>query len=171
MATRGAGGAAPAVIDCEGAVMNELSVLASGVLPALRSLVNDYKIHPVLVNFTAALVPASVGVDFAARLFKSRSLRDTGWWTLFLAACITPLTALAGWLYWMDDDNGVTGMTIHKWLGTGLAILLPLLLWWRWRAFHRDAWVPWPYLIVGAVALAALVYQGHLGGAQAFGGM
>jgi uncharacterized membrane protein len=149
--------------------MYEISVQVSGLLPTLQTYVSEYKIHPILVNFTAALIPVSVGVDFAARLFRSKSLRDTGWWTLFLAACITPLTALAGWLYWLGDDNGVTGMTIHKWLGTGLAIVLPFLMWWRWRDFHKGAWTSWLYLLAGAVVVAALLYQGHLGGAQAFG--
>jgi uncharacterized membrane protein len=155
--------------NAEDNAMMDLSLLASGFVPTLRQFVETYKIHPVLVNFTAALVPVSLGTDLAARLLKSASLRATGWWTLFLAACITPFTAVAGWLFWMEDDNGVQAMTIHKWLGTSLAILLPLLLLWRWRAFRKQAWAAWPYLLLGAVVLAALIYQGHLGGDQSFG--
>jgi uncharacterized membrane protein len=151
--------------------MHDFLTLADGLLPTLRSLVDTYKIHPMLVNFTAALIPVSLGTDLAARILKSQSLRATGWWTIFLAACITPLTAVAGWLFWMGDDNGVTGMTIHKWLGTSLAVVLPFLLLWRWRTYRKQAWVSLAYLLVGAVVLAALIYQGHLGGTQSFGDM
>ena len=151
--------------------MEGLHTLADGLIPALRAFVTSQKLHPVLVNFTAALVPVSVGADVAARLLKKESLRGTAWWTLFVAACVTPLTAAAGWLFWMDDDNGVTAMTIHKWLGTGLAVLLMGLVLWRWRAFRKDRWPSLAYLIVGVMVVGALVYQGRLGGDQSFGAM
>ena len=90
-----------------------------------HQFVTDYKIHPILVNFTAALIPISFISDVLNRITGKTSLRDTGWWTLCFAAIITPLTALAGWLFWSHDmDDGVRGMTIHKWLGTSAAVLL-----------------------------------------------
>jgi uncharacterized membrane protein len=98
-------------------------ILAAGIISALQQFVTVTKLHPILVNFTAALVPVSVASDFIGRLCKIESLRNTGWWTLFYATVVTPFTAITGWLFWMGDDNGVTGMTIHKWLGTGLAVL------------------------------------------------
>jgi uncharacterized membrane protein len=104
--------------------MNLEPVLASGIVAGLRQFVMETKLHPILVNFTAALAPVSVVGDAIGRLCQDESLRHTGWWTLFGATAITPFTALAGWLFWMPDDSGVTGMTIHKWLGTGLAVLL-----------------------------------------------
>jgi uncharacterized membrane protein len=151
--------------------MHCIQTLADGLIPALKAFVTSQKLHPVLVNFTAALVPVSVGMDVAARILKKESLRATAWWTLFVAACITPFTAIAGWLFWMDDDNGVAAMNIHKWLGTSLAVLLVGLVLWRWRAFRKDRWPSVPYLIVGAIVVGALVYQGRLGGDQSFGAM
>jgi len=68
------------------------------------------------------------------RLFKNESLHHTVWWMLFYATVITPFTAITRWLFWMSDNNGVTGMTIHKWLGTGLAVLLFGLFVWRFKA-------------------------------------
>ena len=34
-------------------------MLASSILPALQKFVSATKLHPILVNFTAALVPIS----------------------------------------------------------------------------------------------------------------
>jgi uncharacterized membrane protein len=90
---------------------------------------------------------------------------------LLVGICVTPLTAVAGWLFWMGDDQGVTAMTIHKWLGTSLAVLLFGLLLWRWRLARQKRWASVPYLCAGIVVIAALIYQGHLGGDQTYGDM
>jgi uncharacterized membrane protein len=146
-------------------------LLGAGIFSALQQFVNVTKLHPVLVNFTAALVPVSVFSDLAGRALKSEALRHTAWWTLFYATVVTPFTAITGWLFWMPDDNGAAGMTIHKWLGTGLAVLLFGLFAWRWQLHRRQQWPTAAYLVAGAVFVAALAYQGHLGGQQVFSGM
>jgi uncharacterized membrane protein len=146
-------------------------ILASSVLGALKQFVSVTKLHPILVNFTAALVPVSVVSDLIGRVRKNEPLRHTAWWTLLFATFITPLTAISGWLFWMDDDNSVTGMAIHKWLGTGLAVLLFALFAWRLKLHQQNRWATIPYLIAGAIFIAALVVQGHLGGHQVFSGM
>ncbi|HUZ07075.1 MAG TPA: hypothetical protein VMV89_06255, partial [Candidatus Paceibacterota bacterium] len=54
-------------------------VLAAGIISALKQFVMATKLHPILVNFTAALVPVSVASDFIGRFCKAESLRSTGW--------------------------------------------------------------------------------------------
>ena len=152
-------------------MINIEPVLGAGILSTLRQFDMTTKLHPILVNFTAALVPISVFSDFIGRFIKAESLRHTAWWTLFYATIITPFTAIAGWLFWMPDDNGVSGMTIHKWLGTGLALLLFVLFAWRWKLRRQARWATVPYLIFAAIFVAALTYQGSLGGQQVFNGM
>ncbi len=147
------------------------SILAAEIFPALQKFVNVTKLHPILVDFTAALVPISVFSDFIGRVVKIESLRHTAWWTLFYATAITPFTAITGWLFWMPDDNGVTGMTIHKWLGTSLAALLFVLFFWRLKLRRQAKWASGSYLLVGIIFVVALAYQGHLGGEQVFSGM
>lgn len=152
-------------------MINIEPVLAAGIVPLLKEFVMATKLHPVLVNFTAALVPVSIASDLIGRFTKIESLRNTGWWTLFYATVVTPFTAITGWLFWMGDDNGVTGMTIHKWLGTGLAVLLFGLLAWRFNLHRKNQWPTMAYFIAGGIFVAALAYQGHLGGEQVFSGM
>jgi uncharacterized membrane protein len=127
-------------------------------------------LHPILVNFTAALVPASLFSDVLGRLLRRQSLTAAGWWMLLYAAAITPFTALAGWL-WLRRMGGMDmpPMTIHKWLGTALAVLfLPLVLW-RWRIQRRSHGAPsWLYLACAAVVVGALTLQGHFGGKMSF---
>ncbi len=152
-------------------MINIEPTLAAGIVPLLKQFVMATKLHPVLVNFTAALVPVSVASDILGRYFKNESLRSTGWWTLFYATIVTPLTAISGWLFWMGDDNGVTGMTIHKWLGTAFVALLFGLFAWRWNLHRKNQLPTTAYFIVAAILVAVLGYQGHLGGEQVFNGM
>jgi uncharacterized membrane protein len=149
----------------------ELFPLAAGFVDALKQWDSDWKIHPILVNFTAALVPVSVASDIAARLFRREALREVGWWTMFYAGVITPFTALFGWLFWMPDDNGAHNMAIHKWLGSGLAVAFIALLIWRWWFHKHRRWPNLAYFLVGTVTIGCLMYQGHLGGQQTFGPM
>src|SRR5262249_42323528 len=137
-------------------------ILSESIYGSLHQFVSTYKIHPILVNFTAALIPVSWASDLLGRLFAKPSLRDTGWWTMCYAAIITPLTVLAGWFWWMEDDNGMTGMNIHKWLGTGLAVCLVGLAVWRWWFFKSNRWPSLIYLLIVLCVVGALVYQGNL---------
>lgn len=131
----------------------------------------SFPIHPILVNFTAALVPISFVCDVLARLTGRESLRATGWWTLLFATAITPLTVIAGWV-WLDDMDGMdmTDMTVHKWLGTSLIGVFAAMLAWRWRAQRRNEAPSIAYLATAGIVVAALSLQGHLGGTMSFGG-
>jgi uncharacterized membrane protein len=129
-------------------------------------------IHPILVNFTAALVPISVFSDIVGRFFKKQSLRDVGFWALIYAAAITPLTAAAG-LWWRKTlaEAPLPQATIraHQGLGVTLVILFIVLAIWRWRIFKRNAEVGIPYFVLAIIAVIALIVQGTLGGDMAFG--
>jgi len=127
-------------------------------------------LHPILVNFTAALVPASLVSDVLGRLLRRQSLTAAGWWMLLYAALITPFTVLAGWMWLRQmSDMDMPPMTIHKWLGTALAALFLALLFWRWRIQQRADVAPSRlYLVCAAMIVGALTLQGHLGGKMSF---
>lgn len=135
-----------------------------------ESFLTPPPLHPILVNFTAALIPVSFACDVLGRWLKRESLLATGWWTLLIGAAVTPLTALAGWL-WLRDMGDVehAEMLVHQWLGTALALLLVVVTIWRWT-LYRSATPPHAsYLAATGLLVAALVVQGHLGGMMSFG--
>jgi plastocyanin/uncharacterized membrane protein len=129
------------------------------------------EIHPILVNFTAALLPLALLSDLLGRILRRQALHAAGFWMMVYEAAITPLTVIAGWWWKTTEANQLPAKLImaHQWLGTIAALLFLLLAAWRWR-FHKRAIQPsWTYLIFVSVALVALIYQGSLGGAMVFG--
>jgi uncharacterized membrane protein len=127
-------------------------------------------LHPILVNFTAALIPVSLISDVIGRILGRSSFHSAGWWTLLYGAVITPFTALAGW-YWLRSMPSAhdPDLPIHQWLGVALAgALIPLTVW-RGVLYRRQAKPGIRYLVAAAVLLAVLVYQAHLGGSMTFG--
>src|SRR3954462_9761807 len=128
-------------------------------------------LHPILVNFTAALVPASLASDMAGRLFNRQSLHNAAWWMLVYAAAITPCTAAAGlmWRRAVGDALPQEMIRRHQALGVTLVVLLVVLATWRWRIFKRDAPPSFLYLGFAVIVVLALVYQGTIGGEMAFG--
>jgi uncharacterized membrane protein len=127
--------------------------------------------HPIFVNFTAALLPASFLFDLAAAISKRESLRAAAWYTLLLAAIVTPITALAGWL-WLKSmgDMGDWQMPIHKWLGTAAAGLVILYACWRGWMYRSGRSPGLVYALAALVLFGALLYQGELGGSMSFQG-
>ncbi len=59
------------------------SVLAVSACESLHPFVSAYKVHPILVNFTAALIPVSVGSDI-----KTSRASGTITWRLMRTPCL-----------------------------------------------------------------------------------
>lgn len=128
-------------------------------------------LHPMLVNFTAALVPVSVGSDILGRALRKPSMHTAAWWTLLYAAAVTPLTAISG-LWWKSKQAGMLpARTIaqHQWLGIGLAVCFIMLAVWRYRIYGKNVPPSVVYLTLGVVLVGALLVQGALGGTMVFG--
>jgi uncharacterized membrane protein len=108
-----------------------------------------HQLHPILVHFTAALMPVSFAADVLGRAVRRRSMADAAWWTLLLAAVVTPMTAATGWwLRWSTDANAseqTSVMLYHQWLGSGLVMLFIGLCAWRGMIYRRNASPGWLY--------------------------
>ena len=128
-------------------------------------------IHPILVNFTAALVPSSLGSDVLGRITRRRSFGHAAWWMLFYAVLITPLTAVAGlrWKHSVADSVPPALLHTHQWLGITLALLFLLLGFWRRRIHVRGCAPGAGYLTCLLSVVVLLAYQGSLGGGMLFG--
>jgi uncharacterized membrane protein len=129
------------------------------------------QIHPILVNFTAALLPLALVCDVLGRTLRRESLQHAGLWMVVFAAAITPFTAAAGW--WWKHASGselpANLIRVHQWLGTCAAGLFVVLAVWRWKLEARRMPASTAYLAFVFVATLALVYQGTLGGRMVFG--
>ncbi len=152
------------------------SVAAHGSEPGETSLrfrppVSPHEIHPILVNFTAALLPLAFLCDVLGLMFRRQSLHHAAWWMVLFEAAITPLTVLAGW-WWKHSagpDLPARLITVHQWLGSSAAVIFVILAVWRWTFYKRDIPPTIAYLVLTFVGVLALVYQGSLGGAMLFG--
>jgi plastocyanin/uncharacterized membrane protein len=129
------------------------------------------ELHPILVNFTAALLPLALLSDILGLLFKRRSLHHAAAWMILYEAMLTPFTVAAGW-WWRHQvgaDLPQKLIAIHQWLGSTAALLFIILAVWRWNIHRREISPSIGYLALATAAVLALVYQGSLGGAMVFG--
>jgi len=127
--------------------------------------------HPILVNFTAALLPLALFSDVLGRVFRRQSLHNAAWWMVLYAAVVTPLTAAAGWWWKHAVGSALPAnlITVHQWLGTSAAVLFVVLALWRWSIHKRGVPPGFAYLACALIAVLVLVYQGSLGGKMLFG--
>jgi plastocyanin/uncharacterized membrane protein len=129
------------------------------------------ELHPILVNFTAALLPLAFLSDLLGLTFKRQSLHNAAAWMVLYEALLTPLTVAAGW-WWKHQAAGNLPqkmITVHQWLGSAAALLFIILAVWRWSIHKRGGCPSIAYLALSAAAVGALIYQGSLGGAMVFG--
>jgi plastocyanin/uncharacterized membrane protein len=153
-----------------GASPANASTAKSGV-PAFNPPSKPQEFHPILVNFTAALLPLAFLSDLLGLWFKRASLHNASAWMMLYEAIITPITGAAGWWWKAQSASALPAniITMHQWLGTSLAVVFILLAIWRWTIQKRNVVPGAVYLIVTAIVALALVYQGSLGGLMAFG--
>lgn len=138
------------------------------------TLLSWHHIHPVLVHFTTALLPASLASDLFGKHSDRHNFSSAAWWMLVYGAIATPVTAIAGWL-WANDLMAASGgysdpsMAVHRWLGIFLALGILLLTVWRARHYFKRKGPGIAYLAFASLLTAALLYQGYLGGKMVFG--
>src|ERR1051325_1683638 len=158
------------LVTSRGTQAKEKNGAAPG-LPGFTPPHSPQELHPILVNFTAALLPLALLSDLLGLWLKRSSLHSAAAWMVLYTAIITPLTGAAGW-WWKIKSAGTLPpelIAVHQWLGTSLALVFIALAIWRWHLYRKNAVPTVAYLALAVVAVLALVYQGSLGGAMVFG--
>ncbi len=87
---------------------------------------------------------------------------------LFFAAFVAPFAAAAGWYWAASMPMAHWQMEPHRILGTAIAVVLPLVAWWRWKLNASDGSLPWIYFAVLLLLNLAMLIQGFLGGDMTF---
>lgn len=121
-------------------------------------------LHPALVHFTIAFIPAAFFSDLVARLYRLPHLRSAALIMLLYAAIATPVGAATGWWWAASMPMDHWQMQPHRIIGVALALTVPLFACWRWRLDKRPTPLPASYFAVFAVILGAVLVQGYLGG-------
>lgn len=145
---------------------------AGDIIGRLSAGIPWHHAHPILVNFTAGLVPVSFTSDLIGRLANKESLNSAALWMLAYAALLTPATALTGWLWNQTIPSEALPqdlIEVHKYLGTLLAGVFAGLVIWRGALFLRNRRPGLAYFVALGIAVVLLAYQGNLGGRMVFG--
>jgi uncharacterized membrane protein len=139
----------------------------------IEKVFSSWQLHPVIDHFSIALLVVAVAIDLAALVFSNRpSLRHTA-----LTLMIIGAVAAAG-SYWTGDMEGDRVwdlvkdskvhdvLKLHAQIGYYLMLVFAALALWRilieFVGFMRSTGQI--YLVVAVLAVAALLYQGSLGG-------
>jgi plastocyanin/uncharacterized membrane protein len=159
------------LIEAGATAQTQSGAQKSWSLPGFNLPRTPHELHPILVNFTAALLPLALLSDLLGLWLRRPSLHNAALWMVLYEAIITPLTGLAGWWWKFQTAAALPSnlIAVHQWLGTSLVVLIVVLAVWRRRIHKKNATPTIPYLLFAGVVMLALVYQGSLGGLMVFG--
>ena len=130
------------------------------------------RMHTVIIHFPIAMFIGALLVELYGIWRKEREYERAAQVMLVVGALGAVLAAFLGWFaggFYLTDRNAV--LMIHRWLGTGIAVLGFVLLYFAAsarRAPDRPRTIYW--IVLGAMTVAIAV-QGFLGGTFMHGGI
>jgi uncharacterized membrane protein len=120
--------------------------------------------HPIMVHFPTAFFPAAL---FTAIIGRRRpGFAAPVQFLVVAGAILTPLAAVLGWLDAMSEEPDPL-LTVHRWLGTGIALAALALGVWAWCRPGQDRSLAMIAALI--VITAAVIVQGWYGGAMVHG--
>lgn len=123
--------------------------------------------HPLFVHFPIGLLSVGVLFDILGYFLKKQSLSNAGFWCFGLgviSAVVTVLTGLqAEKTVSLSPAVDVILETHQRFQTYSTIVFVGLLI---WRSFKKGALPPLTnvYLVVAALAVAAILYGSHFGG-------
>lgn len=121
------------------------------------------ELHPALVHYPLALLPATLGADAVGRITGNRFLLEVGRRGMPLAAGSAVVAGLAGLIAQEAvevREEAHPTLTTHRNLNLGLTALTLVL---ANKRLHRTR-PSWVYLLAGAAGLGVMAYSAYLGG-------
>lgn len=117
-------------------------------------------LHPATIHFPIALFIVA-GIAEAIAVLRPSSARLTGAVDIMLIAggAGAVVAAVFGWVHTGIWFGGETAMQVHRWLGTGLAVVGAGLAALGWRSPRRRTMLR----VVLSVVVLAVLLQGYLG--------
>ena len=125
------------------------------------------EIHPSLVHFPIALLPAAIGADLLARLTDNQRLADAGRVLMPIAAASAVVSAVFGLIAQEEvvaDGKAGDLLATHRTMNLSLTTVGTAMAVYR---MGRDR-VGAGYLAVGLAGLGALGYSAYLGGKMVY---
>jgi uncharacterized membrane protein len=120
------------------------------------------EIHPALVHFPIALMPAAVGADLLANTTDSQKLADAGRVLMPIAAASAAISAVFGLIAQSEvkaEGKAYDLLVTHRNLNLGLTAVGTVMAAWRMGKRRAGA----GYLATGLAGLAAMSYSAYLG--------
>ncbi len=122
------------------------------------------RLHPMIVHFPIAFLPAALFTAVIAR--RRPAFAAPVQFLVIAGGIIAPVAALLGWFDAMGADPDPL-LAVHRWLGTVIGLGGLGLAVWAWRRPNENRGTG---MIIGlAVITAAIVAQGWYGGAMVHG--
>ena len=122
--------------------------------------------HVVLIHFPIALFISAVAFDFFAQWRKNRSLADTAYYNLLVAAVATLPVLATGVLAWQFQLEGqrLKGILL---LHLVFASVSTVMIWWVWWVHYRErrrgAALPSYRLVIELLGVGIVAITGYLG--------
>lgn len=120
--------------------------------------------HPIMVHFPTAFFPAALFTAIVGR--RRPGFATPVQFLVITGAILTPIAAGLGWLDATSEDPSSL-LTVHRWLGTAIAVAALALAVWAWRRPGQDRSVT--MIVALTLITAAVVVQGWYGGAMVHG--
>ena len=123
--------------------------------------------HVALIHFPIALFISAVAFDFFAQWRKNRSLADTAYYNLLVAAVATLPVLATGVLAWQFQLEGqrLKGILL---LHLVFASVSTVMIWWVWWVHYRErrrgAALPSYRLVIELLGVGIVAITGYLGG-------
>jgi uncharacterized membrane protein len=145
-------------------MMQEMEEDRSAMTPGEMLLDWLGRLHPVIVHFPIAFLPAALFTAIVGR--RRPAFAAPVQFLVVAGGIVAPIAAILGWLNAIGAEPDPL-LTAHRWLGTVIGIAaLPLAIWaWRRPAQVRSIGM----IVVLSITSAAIVVQGWFGGALVHG--